>query len=278
MNYWQSIRQLQYLLRQLVWAGSSTKVFNADSVVIIATETDIDAIDARLVFPACLLVVGAGQSDPEAQDQPDLLHRRTSMVVMTRNENDRLGQGAVVGAVRESMTDSRGRGALEVERMLLDPDSGVGALALNSGINIVVRAVEEPAARRDQDENNHAFQAYEVEIVCGVAPYYAPGRRLLAASRTGQISLSWANPALRFDTYRPRLIRKAGSTPPVSTSDGTELTLAVGQPAVYVDSGLSAGTYSYSLFESYDDFAEDSVAIADRSTSAKISVAGALAF
>lgn len=277
MNYWQIVRQIQYLLRLLAWPGSSTLVFNTDSVVIIATETDVDAIDARLIFPACLLIVGPGQSDPEAQDQPDLLHRRFTLTLMVRNENDRLGQGTIVGAVREGMTDSRGRGVLELERILLDPDTGLSALAANYGINVVVAALEEPAARRDQDENNYVFQSYELQSVCGVAPFYAPGRRLAAVVTSGQVALSWANPVVRFDTYRPRLVRKAGSTAPATVSDGTELTLAAGQPNSFVDLALVPGTYSYSLFESYDDFA-DGTAAADRSTSAKVSVSGVVAF
>ncbi len=268
MNYWQILRQLQYLLRLQAWTGSSTLVFNSDSILIVAGENDLEAIESRLILPACLIIPGDGTTDPEGGDQPDLISRQVSFVIVTRNENDERGTGAIIGAARESVTDSRGRGVLEIEREVFN---AVEKLAAESGIIITVRMTGAPATRKDPEDNSYAFQDFTGEVFCSADPYFPPARRLAATIRTGEVSLTWTNPATRYDTYRPRLIRKAGSVAPTSTSDGTELVL-VGMATSKVDSLLASGTYSYSLFMSYDDFS--ATPATDRQTSEAVSVTG----
>lgn len=270
MNFWQVLRQIQYLLRQQNWTGTSTPVFHDDSVQIVAGESDIEALEARLILPSCLIIPGGGASDPVGEgEQPDLISRSVSIVLMARNENDDLGSGAIMGAAREGLTDSRGRGVEELEEEVFN---AIKKLSAESGIVIALRMASEPETRKDQEDNSYAFQEYSGEVNCAANRYYFPGRRLAATPTSGEVSLTWTNPPTRFDTYRMRLVRKAGSSAPTSPSDGTELALSANMATSKVDSGLPAGTYSYSLFASYDDF--NPTPGTDLSTSAAVSVTG----
>ena len=96
MNFWQIIRQVVHLLKARVWTGSSSKVFHTDSVVVVAGDSDINALDARLIPPMALVVPGSGQSDPSHGEEPDLIEREFSVILITRNEGDKLGQAAIM--------------------------------------------------------------------------------------------------------------------------------------------------------------------------------------
>lgn len=271
MTYWQILQQIRYLLQQRHWDadGANPVVFDTDSVVVVAGDGDLDAIDSRLILPACLIIASSGQNDPEAMDEPLSVHRRLSTLIIARNENDKMGTAAVMGAGRQGAGDSRGRGVLELEPQVKQT---IAALTATYGVNVVERGAEEPATRREQDDNAYALQELIFEAVCASTLYYAPGRLLAAHPYTGQVSLTWQLPATRFDSYRARLIRKTGSTAPSSPTDGIEVTLSGNWVTSAVDTLLVSGTYSYSLFISYDDMS--TTPVSDLRTSAACSVAG----
>jgi hypothetical protein len=273
MNIWQVARQIQYLLKNQNWTGSSTKVFNSDSVVIVPSESDIDALDRRLILPLCLLAPGAGQSDPQYGERGDLIQQELSVILATENPNDPLGQAAMVGAVRESTTDSRGRGVLELEQELFNAIKTVGQV---NGIIIAAKGQGAGAARKDPEDTAYGIREYTWEVYCTTTNYYFPARRLAARPRTGEIDLTWQVAPDRYDRYRARLVRKAGSTAPTSPTDGTELTLSSALATSFNDTGLAPGTYSYSVFMSYDDFS--ATPALDLRTSDPVSVTGVTAF
>lgn len=272
INIWQIARQIQSLIRAQTWTGTATKVFDTDSVVIVSSDSDINAIDARLIMPMALVAVGAGQSDPQHSEEPDLIERVLSVVLIARNENDKLGQGAIVGAVRFSATDSRSRGVLELEAELFN---AVQKLVIVNGVVLGFVGQGESAVRRDFDEVAYAVQEYTFRVFCTADPFYVPARKLAASPKTGEIDLTWQLPPARYDFFRVRLVRKTGSTAPTSVSDGT-VVLSSATAVSFADTGLAVGTYSYSLFASYDDFA--ATPATDLQYSDRVSVTGIQAF
>lgn len=278
MNLWQIVNQIVYLLQQQKWGSTSTPVFHPMSVVPVAADSDADALDARLIMPMALVIPESGESDPAHGEEPDHKARRITVALITRNENDLLGTGALMGAVRSGVASSRGRGVAEFEEELFN---AIKKLVVVNGITISLKGLGESGTRKDPDDNSYAFQEYQFEAFCGSSLYYPSGRKFRAQEKTGEIGLTWQNAPTRYDLYRARIIRKAGSSAPTSVSDGTELTLGSNLPTSFADSGLAAGTYSYALFMSYDDFAESRGAAnpgSDLRTSESVVVEGVQAF
>lgn len=251
MNLWQICRQAQYLLQQAVWSGGDV-IFAPESVICAAADSDLDALDANLVLPLAVIVPGGGQADPQASDLPSYWVRDMTVVLAVRNFNDRTGQAPVMGAARVGITDSRGRGLLEIEQPLLET---LERLVSDSGVTIALKSQSAVATRLDQSDRVYALKEYVFEVSCTSTLFYPPARRLTATSPgAGQAALSWENPPARYDRYRLVLRRATGASPPSTPTSGTGVTLAGNIVTSALETGLAAGTYSYALFVMYDDF------------------------
>lgn len=129
MNTWQILRQLQYLIRSRKWTSGSKSVFHTDSVKIIAGASE-DALE-QMIMPACLIVPSGATSDPQEQEEPDMIEQEVGFVIGQAHHGDSWGEYRIVGGQRTGQTDSDGRGILELEEELfaaielLDTDSGV---------------------------------------------------------------------------------------------------------------------------------------------------------
>jgi hypothetical protein len=272
MNTWQVCQQLQFLLRAKLWPGSATKVWDRDAVRIIEQGSELEALDwGALIPPLAVISPLGGQSDPIAGEEPDLIDRQLDVTLVTVNPSDRIGEAAIIGAGRFSATDSRNRGTLELEQPLFE---AVKLLNTANGVLIQFTGYGMGIVRKDASDNFIAIQDYSFRLLTSAAKFYHPVRRLRAVSRTSEIDLDWVNPAQRFDSYRERLVRKAGATPPASPTDGTVINLAAFPSPVstYADAGLAAGTYSYALFVTYSDF--DQTTFEDLSFSAAATATG----
>lgn len=249
MNIWQAARQLRSLISAETWTNG-TRVFADDSVVVTTVDKAGKALDDRLIEPIVLVCVADGASDPQhAGQQPDLIVRTLSLVVIQRNENLKLGEGAIIGANRVGVNDSRGRGVLELGPRIYNAGK---RLTEENGVVIQLRLLSEPAVRLDVEDDAYAVEEYSAEVVCAADAYYPPCRRLTAQPRTGEVTLTWKLPASRYDRNRTRLLRKSGTSAPTSITDGT--VLAAGETDESFVDTPSSGTYSYALFMTYDDF------------------------
>lgn len=273
MNDWQAFRQLQYLLRTAcTWPNGTSKVFDRDSVKILEQGQEGIALDENLIPPIAIFAPTTGQIDPRGRgEQPDLIERYVDLTLVVVNQGDRVGEGAIVGAQRYGANDSRGRGVLEIFTPVL---AAIQRLTSQNGVVIALNGYGASATKRAGDYWV-AIQDYQFVLYCTASKFYPPPAKLQAAPSTGQVLLTWRNPADRWDRYRVRLVRKSGSTPPTSVTDGTEITLPGALPTLYIDSGLAAGTYSYSLFASYSEF---DVENQDDATSDPVTVSGVVSF
>ena len=277
MNLWQVGQQAKYLLQQKTWSDGSTVVFAPQSVLCLSSDSEIDALDANLVMPMAVVVLGSGQSDPQANDEPGYWVRDMTVALAVRNYNDRTGQAAVMGASRVGVSDSRGRGLLEIEERVL---SALELLNELEGVTVALKSQSATMTRKDPSDSVYAIKEYVFEVSCTSQLFYPAPRRMAATVLgSGQVSLAWTLPVSRYDRYRVVMRRLAGSTAPGSITAGTGVTLS-SVLATSVTDTPGAGTWSYSLFCTYDDFASTNNAAApasDLRSSDALSVSGVVA-
>ena len=277
MNLWQVGQQAKYLLQQKTWSDGATVVFAPQSVLCLSSDSEIDALDANLVMPMAVVVLGSGQSDPQANDEPGYWVRDMTVALAVRNYNDRTGQAAVMGASRVGVSDSRGRGLLEIEERVL---SALELLNELEGITVALKSQSATMTRKDPSDSVYAIKEYVFEVSCASQLFYPAPRRMAATVLgSGQVSLAWTLPVSRYDRYRVVMRRLSGSTAPGSITAGTGVTLSSTLATSVIDTP-GAGTWSYSLFCTYDDFASTNNAAApasDLRSSDALSVSGVVA-
>jgi hypothetical protein len=139
------------------------------------------------------------------------------------------------------------------------------------GIEVQMRAASAADVEEDDDVGYVAWAAYLMELWTTSDRYYHPPTRLVGQDLGGgQALLTWKLPPDRFDRYRVALRRDAGAVPPTWTT-GTAVTLPSLLPATFTDSP-GAGTWSYSLFATYDEGHE--APAADQQVSTPDTIAG----
>jgi hypothetical protein len=249
MNTWQILQQVKYLLKSRKWAGSPSNavVFHPDAIRITGG-VNPKAIDA-LIKPAVLLKSLGAQSDPEYGEEPDLIEQTVNVAIVAMGAGDQFGENAIIGANRQSFTDSRGRGLLEIEPEVF---GAIERLNDIDGVRILSRIDGGDQILLDAEERPYALREYSYKVLCTADEYYHDATHLVATGGSGQVSLSWTLPPDRFDRYRVLLRRASGATPPSSVTAGTAVTLAGNLSTSVTDTGLTPGTYSYALFSQYD--------------------------
>lgn len=249
MNTWQLCNEIRNILQDLVWAGASNAVFGSGSVVV-TVGPDVE-VGTAIRFPAALIRPLNADSDPEHSQIPDLIRQRLGIRLMTAVAGDALGEVPLIGGYWNTAADtsSDGRGLLEIEEAVYD---GIQLLAADSGVEIQFKAASASQAVILEDLGYVAFRDYEFEAWVTASRDYPPAREFSAIVLTsGDVSLTWVNPAIgRYDFRTVRLRRAVGTVPPTSSSDTLILTNA--DASFHTDSPGS-GTFSYAIFVAYDD-------------------------
>lgn len=282
MNEWQVFRQIEYLIRQRKWPGGSTPVFAPSSVM--STVAPEEGALRTMISPICLLKPSDGQTDPEKQDQPDLEQVGVDICLIVTNPGDAVGHKALLGGNRPTTAtfgqrSSKGRGLLEVQTEL---KAAIRSLNNVSGVRVRYVSQSKIGATLEPKSLYIAWRTYRFNLWCADDLYYHPCRNLKGFPVESVAALTWKLPPTRYDSYRCVLRRAAGATPPATITDGTNVTLS-GPLATFVNDVPGAGTWSYSLFFTYDETntfnAIAPVASQDQRVSDKVTctVAGVLA-
>lgn len=254
MNPQQFARQMRYLLLSDTWADSPGEVvFGAPAAnsregggVVVTAGPSEEAIKGMgLRPPFCLIYVDDVEADPE---EPGLLLQTFGVVLVAAVEGDPFGERVLMGGPKASVGQSYGRGILEVEAKVR---ARIGKLTGADGARAVLAYTGSSSVER---VGSKAFAArrYLVRAWCTSEPHYDAPVHLVATGGSGQVALTWTLPPARFDRLSVILRRASGSTAPTSATDGTGVTLS-GATATSVTDTVAAGTYSYALFESYDE-------------------------
>lgn len=126
MNEWNAVRKLKTLLQAAVWPGTSTKVFDANSVRITVAP-DTQAL-AHLASPLALIAPGAVQFDPQHGEEQSLVKAEVRIKLVVCVQGDEVGENALLGANLDTAYQSGNRGLLDVEEQLLSTVKTLNAL------------------------------------------------------------------------------------------------------------------------------------------------------
>lgn len=255
MNVWQIVRQLKYLLLQRQWEGSGSDVFQ-DNSVVITVAPDEQAL-AVLIPPIALIRPLGAQSDPMHDEEPDLILQSMAVRLSVTVPGDALGQSALIGGGRQSQTDSRGRGLLEIEEELY---ASIGSLNTINGVVIYSRAKSEAEAELDEDNRYSCIRSYLFDALATADRFYHPVMGFVAAdaAASGDCDLTWTVAPTRFDSRGIRILRIAGATPVTSPTDGSATVVLSGaafpgSPGTHTDSP-GTGQFSYTIWVTYDEY------------------------
>lgn len=245
MNGWQHLRQIAYLLERATWPdGTTDRVFGR----AIPTAGETPKALQQYRTPFVLLTMDGDTKDDE---NPGLLIYELGATIVVAAEGRDLGQAALMGGARSGgQGSSKGRGILEVEEEFnrvvgrLTGADGAPAVAYESGS---AQAVEVDASRYV------VARKHSIKVLGTAARYYPPCLFLVGTGGAGQVSLTWKNPATRYDSLVPVVRYASGATAPASSSAGTGVSGLTATSESVTVSGLSAGTYSFAVFMSYDE-------------------------
>jgi hypothetical protein len=199
-----------------------------------------------LVAPFGLLAVEAFRAHDE--HPADLIEEaRWTLYLCAGNATQQAGSGAVVGGNRSSLGSSKGRGLLEVEPLVSQAIfDAVGLTARPRADGMRILSIP--------DELGGVVVMRPLSLVATRVPAlsdYAPVRRLKSPTST---TLTWAAPPLRYDLVGYTWARASGGTAPATPAGGTFVpgTAASFAGGVTLTDSPGAGTFSYSIFWSYD--------------------------
>tara|TARA_R110000824_G_scaffold89186_2_gene218909 strand:+ start:53 stop:862 length:810 start_codon:yes stop_codon:yes gene_type:complete len=250
MNTYQVCRQVKYLIESRKWDDneSNESVFGA-GVVSVAPQAE--AMD-KFRYPLAMVLPGSASVDAE---EMDLLEQQITVRVICMVEADGYGESPLIGAHRISTGSSDGRGILEIEPELF------AAIARSSGADgIEIRLWSSSEVQAELIEDLGYVIARDYTFGClttTTKTYPSPFRfKVVDSASAGQADLTWTNPAIRYDSFHVVARYSAGATAPATIASGTGITLSSDFPTSVSVTGLAAGTYSFSVFVTYDEMSE----------------------
>ena len=271
INSFQLLNEVVTELQSLSWAGSSTPVFHDDSIRVIGGDA-IEAFAEGLIFPAALIRPGASTSDPLHGEEPDLIQFSFDVILIAVGPGDRVGAHPIMGAYRQGLTDSRGRGLLELEEELFN---AVSHLRDAQGVRVQSIATGAVVSAPHDADNVIAAREYSFDAqVTADRFYHAPIAVTATDLGGGQSRIRWSDPPPRGDRIDIQIQRLGGPTAPANETQGTTVAnVAVGVES-YVDSP-GVGEFSYTVFATYNDHGGSSLdrfSDAEQGTQATITV------
>lgn len=252
MNELQIARQVRYRLANRAWSGSATLIFPSGSVVV--SQLPVESLISHLGrVPMAIVRIGSGVADPDHRQEPGLLQVRFAVAIVTKVTGDRRGEHSLIGAHRQSDTQSEGRGLLEVQEEVLD-EIGIMNVKDGAGIGFVASSVPDPEVM-DGDPSVLARTLVFESMVSSARGYDPVSGLTVTAAGGGDVDLAWSLPPDRFDRYSIVVRRASGSTAPSGPTAWSGVTLG-SLLATSVTDDPGAGTHSYSVFAAYDDYVE----------------------
>lgn len=138
MNESQLLSNIKSELIAQVWTGSSNVVFPTGSVSVVGSISEViqQALNTMRT-PWCLIEPGVAESDPEHDEEPDLVRFQPICAIGCAVSGDQMGENVILGANKTGgSTVSEGRGIVEVEQEFYN---AVGKLNALEGITIQIR-------------------------------------------------------------------------------------------------------------------------------------------
>ena len=248
MNIWQVLRQMEYDAQNAQWTGTSNNLFG--TVSLITSVPDEDLLSMQL--PA-LLVRETGWTPHK--EHPRLGHLSVEFSAVVENLGDRWGRSAVMGASRTANT-SEGAGLAQLHTELWSTWNRDGR---PDGFVIQqIRETTQGPQPSAMEGRTLAYQTYQLRVLMHDEATYPQSQAFAAVDAGGgDGTLTFTNPATRFDRVGVHIRRSAGATAPATTAAGT--LVYEGSTSPQTDSP-GAGQFSYSCWGAYDADSESSTA------------------
>lgn len=236
MNDWQALRQIQKISRALTW-GASKMYFTSSNVFIttLVLENFIQVVRTSTPFQTIRLI----------NTSPDPIHigkGKTSIKVTncTSVQGDSHGEMALMG-INDPPATSKGRGVLLFEPGLL---AAMEQLTESGGVKFSLVGQGYGDLQFVGESENISFREYDFEMESTSFKTYQEPLRFRVTGGSGSASGSWTNPS-QFGFSKVTV--KRGAT-----------TIVDGVATSFSDTGLSAGSYTYTIQAFYDDKSSDS--------------------
>ena len=142
------------------WTGSSNPVFGNTSVVITKWISIEEALRV-LRTPFALIIPEAGRSDPQFQEEPDLIIFPVNIRIVATVPGDTLGENPLLGANRQTNT-SQGAGLYQIEQEVYN---AIGKLNTQDSLTIQFRRTGDSGAVI----YNNTYIAYEDHVFEAIA-------------------------------------------------------------------------------------------------------------
>jgi len=240
VNPWQFAQQVKHVLQRAVWDGTDGQLlFGATgSVAVFAGMPTPDQVP--IAYPWALVGIDGGEFDP---DHPDIMTHRFSVTIGALVAGDRMGEMALIGGSAAALTRSGNRGVAEVSARARQY---VQALTGADGCRVVLQGVSTSPPAAMDGARHLAMEQTMLQAVCTAQPFYDHPQRLKYAG--GKWTWSADHCKARFDFLQFRLVRKAGTSAPISPSDGT--TVYTGTALEFTGAATAGNTYG--IFADYN--------------------------
>lgn len=241
MNTYQACLRIKSILKSLRWGGSGDNVFGRDSVkvTVAAAQEYVD----QLNLPAAFIWPGGGTADAE---RPDLFERTIWVRVIVSIPGDQVGERPLLGGGRISATGHGGRGLLEIETALL---GAIEQLDASQQFRIGAQYVSPTQAQADET-GYHCWADYGFKATLTSGTQHTAPRSAAASEAAGTVTVSWTAPDDTTNLVAYVVRRTAGTIPVAYPTDGTDVAWTAG---LNVTDAPGSGTYTYSVFATYDD-------------------------
>ena len=242
MNTHQALRRIRTILAGRLWGGTGEPVFARDSALVTvgAAVTLVDQI--RL--PAVFLSAGGSTADDQ---RPDILVQTIDVVVVVSIPGDMWGERPLLGSNRISATGTQGRGIHEIETELY---ASISQLDASQQFRIGVQNAGAVQAQVDEDTGYTAWRRYSFRAMLTAQAQHQEPRVPVLSEAGGTVTIAWDAPDDTTNLVSYVVRRTTGTIAVAFPTEGTAVPWTSGVSTTDV---IGSGTYSYSVFATYDD-------------------------
>ena len=242
MNTHQALRRVKTILSGRLWGGSGEPVFARDSVRV--SMGPAESMEDQIRLPAAFIAAGSGRADPQ---HPGLIRQGINIIAMTSVPGDVWGERPLIGANRTSATGTQSRGIHEIEVEML---AAISQIDTSQQFEIGLQYADAGGATIIEGTGYHVWRRYGFDALLSAAYQHQEPRALSLSESGGTVTVSWSVPDDVTNLVSYVVRRTTGAIPVAFPSEGTSVAWSTGTSTT---DAPGSGTYSYSVFATYDD-------------------------
>jgi len=242
VNTRQALIRLRSILKARRWGrtAAGSRVYGT----VICTPGPADAVTDQIRIPAAFVTSGSATVDPE---RPELVTQELVVTSVVAVPGDMFGERALIGGPRASATASGNRGVHEVEEELL---AAIAQLDASQQFRIGLKWASAVGAEIDEETGYHQWRRYTFSALLTASSQHDAPRGGSASESGGTVTISWTEPDDTTNLVDYVVRRVSGTVPVAFPDEGTDVSWSSGTSTT---DSPGSGTFSYSVFATYDD-------------------------